>query len=42
MKEHPNCQVEVQAFENLKPYYVRISKEWNIYACKHHVEMTKP
>jgi hypothetical protein len=42
MKEHPNCQVEVQAFENLKPYYVRISKEWNIYACKQHVEMTKP
>jgi hypothetical protein len=41
MEEHPNCQVELRAFEKLKSYYVRILKEWNTHACKHHVEMTK-
>jgi hypothetical protein len=41
MKEHPKCQVELRAFLKLKPYYVKILKDLNTYAFKHHTEMKK-
>jgi hypothetical protein len=38
-KQNPICQVGLQAFEKLKPYYIRQLKEINTCAYKYHVEM---
>jgi len=39
MKEHPSCQVGLQSFQKLKPFYLKRLKEWNICASKYHVEI---
>ncbi len=41
VRGHPNCIVELRAFEKLKPYYVRKLKECNTCACKYHIEMVE-
>jgi hypothetical protein len=41
LKECPNYQVGLRAFEKLKPYYVRRLKNWNICAYKYLVEMVE-
>jgi hypothetical protein len=41
LKANTSCQVGLQAFDGLKPYYVRQLKERNTCACKYHVDMVE-
>jgi hypothetical protein len=36
--EHPNVQMQLRAFESLKPWFVKKLREWNI-CCKYHTEI---
>jgi hypothetical protein len=41
IKEYPSCNVKLQAFKKLKPFYVWILRKCNTYAYKYDVEMVE-
>jgi hypothetical protein len=41
MKVHVKCKVGLQAFEKLKPYYVKRHEECNTCTCKYHSKMVE-
>jgi hypothetical protein len=39
--QHLNVQVQLRAFDSLKPWFVKKLREWNTCCCKYHTKINE-